>query len=133
MDADQEDYASYTHNGFSVFVIPLSASDPEMSAAVLEALCAESYRTCTMAYYETTVKEKLARDTNVAEMIDLIYDGIAFDFGYVYAGSLNNLVQVFRESINNAKTTTGASTLAKKVTQANTSLEKIIEAYDNLS
>lgn len=132
MDEAQEDYASYTHNGFSAFVIPLSAAAPDMSAAVLEALCAESYRSCTMAYYETTVKEKLARDTNVAEMIDLIYDGIAFDFGYVYAGSLNDLVQVFRASINNTKTTTGASTLAKKVTQANTSLKKIIEAYDNL-
>lgn len=132
MDAEQEDYTCFTHNGFSVFVIPLSAADAEMSAAVLEALSAESYRSCTMAYYETTVKEKLARDTNVAEMIDLIYDGIIFDFGYVYAGSLNDLIQVFRTSINNTKSTTGASTLAKKVTQATDSLKKILEAYDTL-
>ena len=132
MDEAQATYSGFTHNGFSVFVIPISASAPDMSAAVLEALCAESYRSCTMAYYETTVKEKLARDTNVAEMIDLIYEGIIFDFGYVYSASLNDLIQVFRNNINNKKSTTGASTLATRVKQSSDSLVKILEAYEAL-
>ena len=51
-------------------------------------------------YDQTTVKEKLARDENVADMIDLIYNGIRFDFGYVYSASLNNLILVFRSDIS---------------------------------
>jgi len=132
LDETQSTYSGFTHNGFSVFVIPLSAGDPELSAAVLEALCAESYRSCTMSYYQTTVKEKLARDENVADMIDLIYNGIRFDFGYVYSASLNNLILVFRSDINQKSTSNAASTLAGITEVTQSKLDAILEAYEAL-
>ncbi|MBQ8400618.1 MAG: hypothetical protein IJX14_01685, partial [Clostridia bacterium] len=119
-------------NGFSVFVIPLSCSDPELSACVLEALCAESYRSCTMPYFQTTVKEKLARDANVADMVDLIYNGIRFDFGYVYSASLNNLILVFRSDINQNASANAASVLASKTEITQTKLDEILSAYEEL-
>ena len=132
LDETQASYSGFTHNGFSVFVIPLSASNPELSAAVLEALCAESYRSCTMSYYQTTVKEKLARDENVADMIDLIYGGIRFDFGYVYSASLNNLIQVFRQDINQNSGSNAASILASKTEITQSKLDTILKAYEEL-
>ena len=131
-DEAQQKYCGFTHNGFSVFCIPSSAANPDISAATLEALCAESYRTCTMAYYETTVKEKLARDDNTAEMIDLIHDGVRFDFGYVYSASLADLIQIPRNFINNAKTTKGASVLATKVALSEAKLPDLLAAFETL-
>ena len=132
LDEAQESYSGFTHNGFSVFVIPLSCSDPELSACVLEALCAESYRSCTMPYFQTTVKEKLARDANVADMVDLIYNGIRFDFGYVYSASLNNLILVFRSDINQNASANAASVLASKTEITQTKLDEILSAYEEL-
>ncbi len=131
-DDAQQDYCCFTHNGFSVFCIPVSAAHPDISAATLEALCAESYRTCTMAYFETTVKEKLARDNDTAEMIDIINNGVRFDFGYVYSASLSDLIQIPRNYLNNTKNTRGASTLATRVGLAEKKLPELLEAFENL-
>ena len=131
-DEAQQNYCGFTHNGFSVFCIPVTCATPDVAAAALEALCAESYRTCTMAYYETTVKGKLARDTNTAEMLDLIHEGVRFDFGYVYSASLADLIQIPRNYINNTKTSKGASTLAKKVELSEKKLPALLEAFENL-
>ena len=131
-DDAQQDYCGFTHNGFSVFCIPVSAGNPDISAATLEALCAESYRTCTMAYYETTVKGKLARDSETAAMIDLIHEGIRFDFGYVYSASLENIIQIPRNYINNNKTTAGASILATKTALSEAKLPELLAAFEEL-
>ena len=131
-DEAQQKYCGFTHNGFSVFCIPVSAANPDISAATLEALCAESYRHCTMAYYETTVKGKLARDGETAEMIDLIHEGIRFDFGYVYSASLENIIQIPRSHINNSQTSKGASILATKVALSEAKLPELLAAFDEL-
>ena len=89
-------------------------------------------RTCTLAYYETTIKGKLARDTDTAEMLDLIHAGVRFDFGYVYSASLADLIQIPRNYINNSKTSKGASTLAKKVALSEAKLPALLEAFETL-
>ena len=132
-DEAQQNYCGFTHNGFSVFCIPVTCATPDITAATLEALCAESYRTCTLAYYETTIKGKLARDTDTAEMLDLIHEGVRFDFGYVYSASLADLIQIPRNYINNGKTSNGASTLAKKVALSEAKLPALLEAGSGLS
>ena len=131
-DEAQQSYCGFTHNGFSVFCIPVTCATPDITAATLEALCAESYRTCTLAYYETTIKGKLARDTDTAEMLDLIHEGVRFDFGYVYSASLADLIQIPRNYINNGKTSNGASTLAKKVALSEAKLPALLEAFETL-
>ena len=131
-DEAQQSYCGFTHNGFSVFCIPVTCATPDIAAATLEALCAESYRTCTLAYYETTIKGKLARDTDTAEMLDLIHAGVRFDFGYVYSASLADLIQIPRNYINNSKTSKGASTLAKKVALSEAKLPALLEAFETL-
>ena len=131
-DEAQQNYCGFTHNGFSVFCIPVTCATPDIAAATLEALCAESYRTCTLAYYETTIKGKLARDTATAEMLDLIHAGVRFDFGYVYSASLADLIQIPRNYINNSKTSKGASTLAKKVELSEKKLPALLEAFETL-
>ena len=131
-DEAQQNYCGFTHNGFSVFCIPVTCATPDIAAATLEALCAESYRTCTLAYYETTIKGKLARDTATAEMLDLIHAGVRFDFGYVYSASLENIIQIPRSHINNNQTSKGASILATKVALSEAKLPELLAAFDEL-
>lgn len=62
--------------------IPVSAltDNLERSCAVLEALCAESYRTVAPTWYETALKIKYVATDIDAQMVDLIYFRITGPF-----------------------------------------------------
>ena len=84
----------------TVSAIPSNAPDLERTGIILEALTAESTYTVMPAYYEVSLKTKLARDDQSGEMIDLIrasrtYDlATVYDFGGIYgavsAAIINN-------------------------------------------
>lgn len=99
LNEDQADYSGFTHNGFSVFCVPITANDRSLVSAFLEAMCAESYRSVTPAYYEVALKQKYARDEVVSQMLDMITSNIRFDFGFIYSASLNDLIKVFRNLV----------------------------------
>ena len=88
LDTEQEAYTTFIHNGFSVVGIPTTVKEPDTMAAVTEALCAESYRRVTYAYYDTALKYKYNRDPQAVEMLDIITGNIRFDFAYCYNHSL---------------------------------------------
>ena len=76
-------------------------------------------------YYEVALKEKYARDTEIREMLDLIRDGAALDFLFVYGTSLKNPpFQYFRFADKNLNL---ASDLASKEDSFVTSLNKLTE------
>lgn len=104
----QEKYTGFVQNGFSVVGIPSSNSSPDRAAAVIEALCAESYRHVTPAYYETALKEKYARDPQAAAMLDVVIAGLRFDFVYCYNQSLSASAACFR-NILSSKSSIGAA------------------------
>ena len=64
--------------------IAADAVHADAAAAALEALCEESWRTVTPAYYEVALKSKYFHDDESAQMFDLIMDGIQLNFGSVY-------------------------------------------------
>ncbi len=66
-------------------VIPSTAKDPEFSAFMIEAMCAEAKNTITPAYYETTLKLRDAKDPDSEEMLDeYIFSNINYDIGLLY-------------------------------------------------
>ncbi|MGM9625147.1 MAG: hypothetical protein ACI3XM_05510, partial [Eubacteriales bacterium] len=68
----------------SSIAVPKTASDPERTGIIIEALSAESLYTLTPAYYEVTLKTKLSRDEESAEMLDIIFENRVFDIGAMY-------------------------------------------------
>jgi len=91
--------------GSSYFAIPITAKDPEMSAAVLECMASESYRTVSPALFETALKVKYASDSDVSEMYDLIRASNCFDFGRIFNDSLNGMTYtMFRDSLFKGQT-----------------------------
>ncbi|MBR3714657.1 MAG: hypothetical protein IKM18_01980, partial [Clostridia bacterium] len=55
------------------------------TAIVLEAMCAESYRSVRPRYYEDALKFKYTTDLDSAEMIDILSENAYMDFALVWA------------------------------------------------
>ena len=124
---DQEDYISYNFGTFYL-AIPKSASDPEMSAVILEALNAETYNTVKDAYFEINMKEKFSRDADTQEMLDMIIDNLRFDFTFVNESATDHIVMYFFDQIA-AKNKNVTSAYEKKEKAFQKRLEKLFETY----
>jgi len=85
-DESQDTYYSYVHDQYSIFMIPTTVKNPEMSGAVLEAMAYESYRTLMPAYFEVTLKGRYANDPESREMLDMISNNVMMDTAIIYGG-----------------------------------------------
>ncbi|MBR5871985.1 MAG: hypothetical protein IKZ09_13205 [Clostridia bacterium] len=126
-DEGQEDYVSYNFGTFYL-AIPKSASDPRMSAVVLEALNAETYHTVKDAYFEINMKEKFSRDEDTREMLDMIVGNVRFDFTFVNEAATDHIVMYFFDQIA-AKNNNVASSYEKRAKSYQKKLEKLFETY----
>ena len=100
-DETQKSYHSSSLDEFSLFLIPMDAKDPEMTSIITEALCAESYKIVVPKFYDVALKTRNARDDDSSEMIDLIRDGLTFDWGYLHSSSLGGVGHLFVNLIRN--------------------------------
>ncbi len=88
-DESQKNYYSYVHDQYSIFMVPTTVKDPEMSGAVLEAMAYESYKTLMPAYYEVTLKGRYANDPESRAMLDMISSNVMMDTAIIYGGFFN--------------------------------------------
>lgn len=126
-DESQEDYISYNFGTFYQ-AIPKSASNPEMSAVILEAMNAETYHTVKDAYFEINLKEKFSRDNDTQEMLDMIIDNLRFDFTFVNEAATGSIVMYFFGQIAN-KNSNVASSYEKQQASFQKKLEKLFTTY----
>ena len=120
---------SYRNRNFgsSYFAIPITAKDLEMSAVVLEAQNFYSYRDVRPTYYETILKDKVARDQETAEMLDLVIDTCYIDPFFVYGTNLSYVAdKPFSLIVNTSDTY--ASEMQRLEKPVGKQLDKLIEA-----
>ena len=119
----------YTHvilsNPASCVAIPVNASDPEKSAAVLEDLAYQSLMYLTPAYYEQALRGKFIRDDDSAEMLDIILANRVCDIGYT--GNVGNLVSEFMTMAKKGQANF-ASMYEKREAAAQKAMDKITTA-----
>jgi len=85
--------AAATPNSDSVAVpVTTPVEKYNIIGAALEALSAESYRTVTEKYYETTLKGKYLGSEKDIEMVDIIYNSINTNFVMVAAKELGGVI-----------------------------------------
>lgn len=96
-------YTGYSDVGASCVAIPKIHPDKEFACAVTEAFAAESYRKVTTAYFETALKEKYSRDSQSSQMLDMIREGIVFDFGFYYGSQLGDPDIIMRSVVSGGK------------------------------
>ncbi len=133
LNVSQDSYSGFTHDGCTVFGIPTTASDPDMVAAFMEAMCAESYRRVTPAYYDITLKLQIARDPLFAEMLDIITSGIYFDFACIYDMSVGGLATCLREVFRNSTNVRSAASTIKRYEKTGLiGIRKVIRTIEKL-
>lgn len=100
-DEAQESYYTSSRSTHNAFLMPVTCSDPEMAAAVLEALSASNYTKVLPNYFELALKTKYSADSETSKIFDIIHDSMVLDFGYTYDNALGNPVGVFNSVVNN--------------------------------
>jgi len=84
-DKNQENYGSVITSAFATYtVIPTTCSDTERTANILQAMGFYSQKYITPAYYDVTVTNKLMRDDDSIEMLDIILHNRVFDLAFLY-------------------------------------------------
>lgn len=81
---EQDKYCELSMSGF--IVVPLSVCDVELTGKAAELLSYYSAEIFTPVFYDLILNTKYARDTESADMLDIIFDGIVFDYAMVYGG-----------------------------------------------
>jgi len=128
-DEAQGEYITHVGYGSPILLLPiLNTENDERLADILEALAITSKQWLIPAYYETTLKEKIARDPDTAKMLDIIVDSMTYDLSYLLnTGIVPNTYQLISKGSNNF-----ASTWAKgekrNIAIAQKSVDKLIEA-----
>ncbi len=126
LDDTQNEYRTLVTNGGTYATIPVTCKNPDDIGAVLEALCAESYRSVVEPYFEIALKTKYSTDSASGQCMDIIRSAMYKDFLYEY--DISNCGQLdYNEIINNTKTL--ASSYAAKLEQSKTNLQTIYEDF----
>ena len=133
LDETQSQYNATIHDGSSIFGIPITCADPNRAAAALEALCAESYRQVTPAYFDYTLKGKYSRNAETEEIMDLLVASVNPDLSTIFGDALGYPLDMFRQFFGNKSANAKAvSTLASREQSTLERMSAIIEAYSEI-
>ena len=107
LNEDQENYYTVPQDAFNLISVMGNTDEPDMVAAALALLCAESYRDVTPRYFEEVMKYRYARDNESSQMLDICRAGLRMDFATVNTLSLGDPGRWFRNTMHAGKGTAG--------------------------
>jgi len=128
-DAEQKEYRSLVHDGAALGGVNGCSLNLDMTGAILEALCAETYRSVTPVWYETSMKIKYSRDDVSSQMIDLIHDTATTNFLFAYNYALNDIGLIYRKLVTN-QSNDYSSSVEKLRKGAEKKLAELYEAFN---
>lgn len=138
-DEEQENYVSQDWGG--LMCVPVSIQNPDMVGATMEYLSWESDNEVIPAYYDKTLSGKLSRDEDSRNMLELLFDTIAYEIGGNYFGFSSGFIDLFYVTsnlvigINNPSFTPStdfASYYAKNEKAAQSTIDKFYEALEKI-
>ena len=126
-DKDQEDYYAIPNLGNgSLLSVPASVIDTTFAGFALQAITMESVDTSYNAYIETKCKLQDAYDEDSAKCLDIIFDGVVYDIGFV--SDIGGLGAMLR-GLGDMKTNTYARLYDRLKKIAEKEIIKIRETY----
>jgi len=124
-----------TQDGYNNFIstslvastsVPYNCRNTDMVGAALEAMAYYSTDTLKVAYYDTALKTRYARDNESGDMLDIIFATRVYDMGYIYNwGGIGNLI----ESMYTSRKNTFSSEYEKIEEKALTAMQKTIDEF----
>lgn len=128
-DEAQKNYRTHVDGVGSMISIPANIDKPQDAAYIIEAFALYSYMYVTPAYYEVTLKRKKSRDSDSAEMIDIILQSRVYDIGYIYSSI--GLSTLFNNLVSEGSTDFAAKYKSKEKS-AKKALDNIMKKYNKL-
>ncbi len=131
-DEGQKDYVTCTSNAYSLWGIPLSAEDPDMSCAVMENMGYEGFLHIMPAMFETAYKVKYNNTESQlqSQVFDILRSNLTFDIGRIMGSVSADIFYLFPNCINNGKNNL-ASQFEKTEPSANKKLAEWMEELEN--
>ncbi len=126
LDETQEGY--YTNDWSGFMCVPKTVQNTDMVGKVIELLSYFSGDTVRYAYYEIMLGEKLTRDPDSKEMLDIIFDGVSYNAGVSYFGFDSNMKKFFY--IGGAIWDGGAYRLGSHIASYKPGCEAAIEQFN---
>ena len=111
--------------------VPSNAENPERTGAVLELLNAEGRASVLPVYYDIVLTSKISRDNESAEMLDIIFNNIVFDFGMTY--NISGDMLYLYPNILKTQNTDVSSYYEKNIKTANKKLENFLEDIEEIA
>lgn len=95
-DEYQETVFTTAYKDMSHIAFVKGLKNAEMSGIITEALSAESYKSVSLAFYESVLNSAAARDNESEDMLDIMHDGFNMNFGLVYSASIGNIADLIK-------------------------------------
>ena len=126
LDENQENYINCCTDAPWGIPANAGADQQDKIGAVVEAMSCYNYKNILPAYYEVTMKARIADEPDDAEMLQLLSDTRTIGFAYAYELPGANFIE---DMINNSSMEV-ASYLQKITKNANKQLDKLLSNFD---
>jgi len=130
-DEAQKEYRSSVMRTVTVAALPTTTSRYEESEMILEAMASEGYNSIIPAYYEVTLKGKYSRDTDTADMLDIVTGSAYIAFADVFYTELGACSDMMTSFINSNQGI--VSFFASKKAGIENNLESLYKTYSELN
>lgn len=133
LNSDQERYGSWVDPWGLILCVPSNCEDTERTGAILEAMSYHSYHMLYPAIIQQSIYGSGARDMESIEMLEIIYDNMFFDFGFVFDGNGNGYGDIMRTLVpeNSTDISSYIATKRNQVEDHFSNLyEKMLDNYD---
>lgn len=129
---ESAEYVNWPTGGNHLMGVPsdIDPDDYDFVGIVLEALSVTGYEFVRPALYENTLQGKLARDPESQDMLDLIFDTMSIDFGWIHTGDSG--MGWFVNSCLTAKLENISSYYKRTESRANKHYNKIVDYYRSM-
>ena len=108
--------------------VPLIQNDVERTGVIAEALAYYGKKNVLPAYYDLNLVGQSSRDEPSEEMLDIIFDNLVYDIGYIYQIGPYNKELIYMLRANESNLASRYDSLKNK---ANAMLKIINTAYGN--
>jgi hypothetical protein len=128
-DEAQPQYGAMVANAWATYtVIPVTCTDIERTGAILSAMGHYSKNYITPAYYDVTVTNKLMRDEDSIEMMEIILGNRVLDLSYLYNwGEIGGL---FNGISSSGKADTFVSQFEKAEAKITAAIQKTLDELE---
>ena len=123
-DENQKNYMTCSWTGMYALPVSIDKSKFEMIGAVMESMAALGHTDVIPVYYDILLKEKVSRDDDSRDMLDIILNNIVYDVGLVFQVGDSHPGNMIKHMFGKADKT--------YVSEMEKSMEKILSDYDNL-